>query len=229
VARIEQAPGVSRIDRRNRQEEAKVTADLLPGFAQGSVQAQIDAWIAKEGLVPQGVQALKAGQAEVQARESGFMLAALGIGIVLVYMLLAALYDNLLYPFIIQLATPQAITGAILALVITDKPFGLVGFIGIITLMGPCGQERDPARGLHEHVAGPGEEPSRRAGGGGSDPSAADHDDDPGAHPRHAAHRPRDRARLRVSRDDRHHDHRRHRALDDADPARHPLLVHDLR
>ncbi len=168
VAKIEEAPGVSRIDRRNRQEEAKVTADLLPGYAQGTVQAQIETWLKKESLVPPGVQTLRAGQAEVEQRETGFMLSALGIGILLVYMLLAALYDNLLYPFLIQLATPQAITGAILALVITDKPFGLVGFIGVITLMGLVGKNaillvdytntlRDRGRDRHDALveAGP--------------------------------------------------------------------------
>jgi HAE1 family hydrophobic/amphiphilic exporter-1 len=55
-------------------------------------------------------------------------------------MLLASLYDNLLYPFIIQLAQPQAMVGALLALMISDKTLNIVGFIGIITLVGLVGK-----------------------------------------------------------------------------------------
>jgi HAE1 family hydrophobic/amphiphilic exporter-1 len=55
-------------------------------------------------------------------------------------MVLASLYDNWLYPFIIQLCQPQAFVGALLALMITNKPFNLVGFIGLITLIGLVGK-----------------------------------------------------------------------------------------
>ena len=67
-------------------------------------------------------------------------MTALVVGFVLVYALLASLYNNLLYPFIIQLAQPQAMIGAILALVLTDKPLTIVGFIGIIALVGLVGK-----------------------------------------------------------------------------------------
>jgi HAE1 family hydrophobic/amphiphilic exporter-1 len=62
------------------------------------------------------------------------------VGIVLVYMVLASLYDNLVYPFIIQLAQPQAFVGALLALMITDKPLNIIGFVGLIALVGLVGK-----------------------------------------------------------------------------------------
>ncbi len=140
VAPLQQAPALDHIDRRNRQEEIAVTADLLPGFAAGSVQAQINNWIATNKMIPDGVKIKPLGQADFQARESGGMIIAFGIGIVLVYMLLASLFDNLVYPFIIQLAQPQAMVGALLALVITDKTFSLVSFIGLVALVGLVGK-----------------------------------------------------------------------------------------
>ena len=117
-----------------------VTADLLPGYASGSVQAQIDSWLKAQKLVPATVAYKPLGQADAQNRETGFLFSALGLGLILVYFLLASLYDNWLYPFIIQLSQPQAIVGAILALVLTDKSLNLVGFIGIITLIGLVGK-----------------------------------------------------------------------------------------
>jgi multidrug efflux pump subunit AcrB len=129
-----------KIDRRNREEEVRLTANLLPGFSAGSVQAQIDALIQKESLIPEGVKLKPLGQADATARETGYLFGALGLGFVLVYMLLASLYDNLLYPLIIQLAQPQAFVGALLALIITDKSLNIVGFIGLICLVGLVGK-----------------------------------------------------------------------------------------
>ncbi len=135
-------PGTSpdKIDRRNRAEEVRLTADLLPGYAPGSVQAQIDQFLVKEKLVPEGVTMKALGQADATNREMGYLLGALGLGFLLVYMLLASLYDNLLYPLIIQLAQPQAFVGALLALIITDKGLNIVGFIGLICLVGLVGK-----------------------------------------------------------------------------------------
>ncbi len=168
VASVSSAPGISRITRRNRATEIMVTADLLPGFAAGTVNQQIVGWLQKNKLVPPGVNFKPLGQADFQAREGGFIFGALGIGLVLVYMLLASLYDNLLYPFIIQIAQPQAMVGALLALIITDKPLNLVGMIGIICLVGLVGKNailvvdytntlRDRGRNRHDALveAGP--------------------------------------------------------------------------
>ena len=140
IATLDRSQGVDKIVRRSRQEEVQVTANLLPGFAAGSVQAEIDAWIAKVGLIPEGVSYRPLGQADVQAREMGYLFGAMGLGLILVYMVLASLYDNLLYPLIIQLAQPQAMIGALLALIITDKQLNIVGMIGIIALIGLVGK-----------------------------------------------------------------------------------------
>lgn len=140
VTTIRPGVGVDKIQRRNREEEIRITADLLPGFAAGTVQAEIDTWLKDENLVPAEVTIKPLGQAEVQARETGHLVGALLIGLILVYMLLASLYDNLLYPFIIQLAQPQAFVGALLALMITDKALNIVGFVGIIALVGLVGK-----------------------------------------------------------------------------------------
>jgi HAE1 family hydrophobic/amphiphilic exporter-1 len=140
VTQIVPGVGVDKINRRDREEEIQLTANLLPGFAAGTVQGEIDAWLKKENLVPPQVTIKPLGQADVQARESQYLFTALILGFILVYMLLASLYENLLYPFIIQLAQPQAMVGAILALILTDKTLNIVGFIGIITLVGLVGK-----------------------------------------------------------------------------------------
>lgn len=140
VARVEKATALDKVERRIRQEEIRITAGLLPGLAAGTKQAEIDKWLTDNKLIPAGVTQKNLGQADVQAREGQYLMTALVVGFVLVYALLASLYNNLLYPFIIQLAQPQAMIGAILALVLTDKPLTIIGFIGIIALVGLVGK-----------------------------------------------------------------------------------------
>lgn len=140
VATLQRGQAIDKIDRRDRQETILVTADLLPGFAAGSVQAKIDQWLKDQDLIPPGVTARPLGQADAQAREMPYLLNAMLIGLVLVYMVLASLFDNLLYPMIIQLAQPQAMVGALLALILTDKTLNIVGMIGIIALIGLVGK-----------------------------------------------------------------------------------------
>jgi HAE1 family hydrophobic/amphiphilic exporter-1 len=139
---VESVPGTSpdKIDRRNREDEVRLTADLLPGFAAATTQTEINQLIENEHLIPDGVKLKPLGQADAQAREMGFLLGALGLGLILVYMLLASLYDNLLYPLVIQMAQPQAFVGALLALMLTNKGLNIVGFIGLICLVGLVGK-----------------------------------------------------------------------------------------
>lgn len=140
VARIQQAPGLTKITRRDRAEEILVTADLLPGLEAGSVGREVRTWLDGSKIVPAAVKLRELGQADSLAREGMGLIIAFFSGILLVYLLLASLYNNWLYPLIIQLATPQAIVGAMLALIITNKPFSLFGFIGLTTLIGLVGK-----------------------------------------------------------------------------------------
>jgi HAE1 family hydrophobic/amphiphilic exporter-1 len=140
IATVKNAVAVDKIERRDREEEVRISADLLTGFAAGTAQTQINGLLKDEHLLPETVSYKPLGQADSQAREGPQILVAIFIGLMLVYMLLASLYDNLLYPLIIQIAQPQAFVGALLALIITNKPLNLIGIIGLIVLIGLVGK-----------------------------------------------------------------------------------------
>ena len=141
VATLNNGQALEKIQRRDREEEVVVSADLLNDtFSNGTVQAQINTWLTQNHMVPEGVAYKPLGQADSQSREMGGMILAPILGLLFVYMLLASLYDNLLYPAIIQMAQPQAMVGALLALMITNVQLDLVGFIGLIVLTGVVGK-----------------------------------------------------------------------------------------
>src|SRR5262249_2732796 len=102
VADVSPSTGPTKIDRLNRQRLVSGTANVAPGYAPGNMQLSIDK---KLKAIPFGTNTYSwGGENKVQQDEGGYMAAALGLAIILVYMLMAALFDNLLYPLIIMLS-----------------------------------------------------------------------------------------------------------------------------
>ena len=61
---------------------------------------------------------------------------ALATAVLMIYAVLVLLYNSFIYPFAVMVALPLCIGGALLGLMITQKPMGLFALIGIVLLMG---------------------------------------------------------------------------------------------
>ncbi len=134
VADISFGSGPTKIDRKNGQREVIVTGNLKPGFALGNMQITINEAIKD---IPLGdVEMHWGGEAERMSEEGKYLGAALFLSIVLVYMLMASLFNSLLYPLIILLSLPMALVGAIMALVIRQETLSIISMIGFIMLVG---------------------------------------------------------------------------------------------
>jgi HAE1 family hydrophobic/amphiphilic exporter-1 len=60
--------------------------------------------------------------------------------VILIYLILAALYESLIQPIIIMVSMPLSFTGVMVALYLTDNNFSLFVMIGIIMLLGMVGK-----------------------------------------------------------------------------------------
>jgi HAE1 family hydrophobic/amphiphilic exporter-1 len=134
VASVIEGRGPTAINRRNRQRQVTVSAYLAPGKVIGNMQQVINPKIKQLNLGRATYQ--WQGEANSMAEEGQYMFAALGLAVLLVYMLMAALFNNLLYPFIIMLTIPQALVGGLLGLMIGNTPLSIIAMIGVIMLMG---------------------------------------------------------------------------------------------
>ena len=76
---------------------------------------------------------------EMKKMGKGFAL-AFGLAFLMMYIILAALYESLLQPLIIMVALPMSFIGVLLALIIAGKNFNLFTMMGIILLMGMVGK-----------------------------------------------------------------------------------------
>jgi hydrophobic/amphiphilic exporter-1 (mainly G- bacteria), HAE1 family len=129
------APGAGpiNINRTDRERSLLLTANLQ-GIPLNRALEDLRKILAEE--LPEGYHAKAAGQAEEYAESMNSLLFALGLAILIVYMVLASQFNSLLHPFTIMFALPPAAIGALLALFLTGNTFNIMSMIGIILLFG---------------------------------------------------------------------------------------------
>ena len=89
---------------------------------------------------PESVTFRDYGDTENQAESFGNLGLALLVAILFVYLIMVALYNSFIYPFVVIFSIPLAITGALLALALTMKTLNIFSILGIIMLVGLVGK-----------------------------------------------------------------------------------------
>ncbi|WP_301172937.1 efflux RND transporter permease subunit [Brevibacillus nitrificans] len=135
VAEVVMANGPQAIQRYNQTRVVNVTASTAPGQDLGTVTASIDQVLATYPMPP-GYTLEKQGQNQQMDESTKSMLIAFGLAIVLVYIILAAQFESVVYPLSIMLSVPLSIFGATFSLWITGRPVSVPAFIGLILLAG---------------------------------------------------------------------------------------------
>ena len=122
------------IDRQDRERIVTVTGTIY-GRALSEVVEDVSIILA-ETEIPTGVQIEIAGTLEDQQEAFSELALLLLIVSILVYIVLASQFESLTYPFMIILTIPFAFTGGLLLLAITGEPLGIMGYVGLIMLVG---------------------------------------------------------------------------------------------
>jgi HAE1 family hydrophobic/amphiphilic exporter-1 len=133
VVEIGHGVGPINVNRTDRERSILLTANL-EGVVLNRALETVDRILAEE--LPEGYYAKATGTAEEYAESMNSLLFALGLAILIVYMLLASQFDSLLHPFTIMFALPPAMTGALLALFLTGYTINIMSVIGVILLFG---------------------------------------------------------------------------------------------
>lgn len=133
-ANIVSSSGPSKLERKDKVPTVTVQAQVV-GRAVGTVGQEIQTRLDAMQL-PRGVYISAAGDVKNQAEAFASLLTALLASIVLVYLIMVALYDNYIYPLVVMLSVPVAMTGAFLALALTMTNLSIFGMLGLIMLVG---------------------------------------------------------------------------------------------
>jgi hydrophobic/amphiphilic exporter-1 (mainly G- bacteria), HAE1 family len=130
------SPGLSprQIDRVDLLRQVTVTGNIA-GRDAGSVFADISKITAAVKLPP-GVVLAEEGERRDMEESLGYALQALAMGVIFIYMILAAQFRSFTQPLAIMVALPLAFVGVFLALWLTRSTLNMFSVIGIIMLMG---------------------------------------------------------------------------------------------
>ncbi len=137
-ATVAQTTGLSQLERKDRISSVTINSKVL-GRPSGTVGAEIKEIIAAN---PPKAGVTIAYDGDLKAQEEGF--GSLGLAfisaILFVYLIMVALYDNWVYPFVVLFSIPVAIVGALLAMALTLQTLDIFSIVGIIVLVGLVGK-----------------------------------------------------------------------------------------
>lgn len=134
LGKVVENSSLPEIERKDRERIVTVTGSIY-NRALSDVAEDVGNIIASTDL-PMGIQVELGGTIEDQAESFGDLTMLLVIVIMLVYIVMASQFESLTYPFIIIFSIPFAFMGSLLLLAVTGQPLGIMGFIGLIMLVG---------------------------------------------------------------------------------------------
>jgi len=137
IVTFEENTNISSINRFDRERKVLITGGLF-SESLNNVVASIDKEITE--LLPKGYNYRYTGDVENMADTNAAFAGAVLLAVILIYLILAALYESLIQPFIIMVSMPLSFTGVMVALYLSGNSFSLFVMIGIILLLGMVGK-----------------------------------------------------------------------------------------
>jgi len=133
IADVKVTAGPSQIDHQAQMRQVTILADLR-NYSLGEGMAFLSTFAEKN--LPKTVQTDFEGQGrELKTAGRAFLL-ALVLGVVLVYIILAAQFESLIHPFTIMMSLPFAVIGGIAGLLVANQFMSMMAMIGFIMLFG---------------------------------------------------------------------------------------------
>ena len=134
IASIRQGLGPAQITHLDAELVVNVEANTS-GRSLSEVTRDIDSRIENMTLPP-GVRLTQGGEVDSQNEVFGRIFAALGIAVMLMYLILVLQFGSFIEPLAILMSLPLSLIGVMLALMITGDTINIMSLIGVILLMG---------------------------------------------------------------------------------------------
>ncbi len=118
----------------NQRRSVTLTANLAPGYSLGEALTFMDAAAAR--VLPQGYATELNGVSREFRASAGSLGLVFVLALLFIFLVLAAQFESFIDPFVILLAVPLSMVGALLALQISGGTLNVFSQIGLITLVG---------------------------------------------------------------------------------------------
>lgn len=133
-AQVRQDISPSLLERLDRQPSVTLTSESL-GRPSGTLADDVISYL-KTRPLPDGIELVWGADIKTQNESFRALASVLLISFILIYLIMVALYDNYIYPFVALFAIPMAAIGAFLALNLSLNQITLFAQLGLIMLMG---------------------------------------------------------------------------------------------
>lgn len=135
VASVSRASGISDIQRKDQKRVITVTGDV-----QGRVSSEVLGEV-KERLasfeLPTGYTISFSGEDEEQNKAAAFLMNALAITLLMVFLILVMEFNSVKVPVVIMLSVPLSLIGVFIGLLVTQTPFSVIMTgVGVVSLAG---------------------------------------------------------------------------------------------
>ena len=134
IADVEHGLGPTKIERKDQERYITVSAEIS-GRDLGSVARDVRKAIDKIPAPP-GFSYKVAGAEKEKKEAFRLLIIAVGLGMVLVYMVMASQFESLRDPFIIFFSIPFGIVGVIIALALAGQAMSVISFLALIMMVG---------------------------------------------------------------------------------------------
>ncbi|MCF7935053.1 MAG: efflux RND transporter permease subunit [Synergistales bacterium] len=128
--------GPNMIPRYNRQRSITLSANTAQGVATGAGVALVQQTFRKYEPADGSVRVVSTGMSKIMRESFGYLIEAIVIAIILVYMVMAVQFESFLHPLTVMFALPLMTAGAFGALMVTRLDLDIMGMMGIILLIG---------------------------------------------------------------------------------------------
>ncbi|WP_199228161.1 efflux RND transporter permease subunit [Salipaludibacillus keqinensis] len=135
LAEIEEGEGPETINRINQEESVQFSLTFGSANNLGEINTLVRDTIDDYGLPSETSVSFTGDQQLLEDAISDLTLALI-LAVVFVYLVLAAQFESLRYPFVIMFTVPLVVIGVAIGLTVTRTPISVTGFIGIIVLVG---------------------------------------------------------------------------------------------
>lgn len=133
-ADIQQGSGPSVLERRDKSPSVTVLSQVI-GRPVGDVAAEWEKAFSQIER-PAGVNYVWGGDIEMQGEGFGTLAIALLAAIILVYLVMVALYNSYVHPFVVLFSIPLALIGVMIILALTNNSINIFTILGMIMLIG---------------------------------------------------------------------------------------------
>ncbi|MFC1728822.1 efflux RND transporter permease subunit [candidate division KSB1 bacterium] len=134
LATVTETEGPTSILRKNKQRLVTVSMNVV-NRSLGEIVEDIQTRSDQLDL-PSGYAINFGGQAEIQQESFGELLQTLILAIILSFLVLAAIMESTIHPFIIMMTLPLGLIGVIFSLVITGKTISIMSLMAMVMLVG---------------------------------------------------------------------------------------------